>query len=786
MDDDQKINEKKLQKLLKEKELELKEKEKEIERLQKTKLGLYWDKEKEPEQVVLDCENNLPVLKRIKNKEIKSKTGEENILIEGDNFHALTCLNYTHKGKIDVIYIDPPYNTGAKDWKYNNQFVDSNDEYRHSKWLNMMEKRLRLAKNLLSESGVMICAIDKNEHNHLGLLLQKIFRNYEIHSINIVHNPRGIIGKNFSYIHENAYFVFPEGKKVIGRREIEEENIGWNNLRNWGTESLRKDAKNCFYGIVFDKERNKIVDFTDVCSDEFHPTINVAKDNNIIEIYPVDRNGIERKWRYARQNIEGIKNLLKIVNKNNVYDVQIGKNYGMYRTIWDDKKYDSNEYGSKLLKSIIDKDFPFPKSLYNVKDCINAVVHNKNSTILDFFAGSGTTGHAVLALNKEDGGNRKFILCTNNEINGMKKEFKEKYNLSNETFEKERKEKSKRFLDWEEKYGICSTVTYPRIEKVINGYPFQGKDKTELYRKEVKNYTQLKQIDIDEIEEIKATNKDKFDKVSTNFKDGILTVEGEKNITHKKEGLGGNLHYFKTDSIKKTKDWDRVKKNLTLKCTQMLCIKESIFYLEKEGVDYKIFSADKKDKFLCIYYNLIEESFKEFENEIKKLKNKKFIYIFSYNDTVEKSFFKRVQNFSVEPIPQQILNIYKELVKMTIPVKKSIIFIELSKAKVNIFDNKDKDNGARILRIVLEKIIQKICQNNHIELKNEHHKEKKLTTLNDELYKNEIFTQLQWNESRSFMIIGNKASHGEYEGYDLSKIKIFYKYCQELINSYIS
>lgn len=172
------------------------------------------------------------------------KSKPANILIEGDNYHALSVLNYTHKGKIDVIYIDPPYNTGAKDWKYNNNYVDINDLYRHSKWLNMMSKRLWIAKNLLKEDGVLICAIDENEVNHLGVLLEKIFKDYEIHCITIVHNPRGVQGKNFSYTHEYAYFVFRKGLKVIGdiqRGEILEEE-----LRDHGGESLRTDARKLF------------------------------------------------------------------------------------------------------------------------------------------------------------------------------------------------------------------------------------------------------------------------------------------------------------------------------------------------------------------------------------------------------------------------------------------------------------------------------------------------------------------------------------------------------------
>ena len=148
--------------------------------LKSKKYGLVWDSEREPEQVVLDCENNLPILKRIKGKEIRNDNKEDNILIEGDNYHALTVLNYTHKEKIDFIYIDPPYNNGKKSWQYNNDYIDKEDRYFHSKWLSFMSKRLRLAKNLLTEKGVLICAIDHNEQEALGLLLREIFPGKEI------------------------------------------------------------------------------------------------------------------------------------------------------------------------------------------------------------------------------------------------------------------------------------------------------------------------------------------------------------------------------------------------------------------------------------------------------------------------------------------------------------------------------------------------------------------------------------------------------------------------------
>jgi len=209
------------------------------------KYGLVW--EEKPEDVVEQCKNELPVLEEVQDRAIiKDKDQSVNLIIEGDNYHALSVLNYTHAGKIDVIYIDPPFNTGAKDWKYNNNYVDITDGYRHSKWLSMMSNRLRITKNLLKDDGVLICAIDENEFYRLGLLIEEIFNDFEIHCITIVHNPRGIQGKNFSYTHEYAFFIFRKGLQVIGPRKIRTDDIDWRNLRDNGGESLRTDAKKLF------------------------------------------------------------------------------------------------------------------------------------------------------------------------------------------------------------------------------------------------------------------------------------------------------------------------------------------------------------------------------------------------------------------------------------------------------------------------------------------------------------------------------------------------------------
>jgi len=411
---------------------------KKIERLKKElknkkKYGLVW--EEKPEEVVEMCKKKLPVLKDDKDKEIiTDKEKPINLLIEGDNYHALSVLNYTHNKKIDVIYIDPPYNTGAKDWKYNNDYVDINDAWRHSKWLNMMANRLQLAKNLLREDGVLICAIDDNEFYRLGLLLEDIFNGHEIHCITIVHNPRGVQGNNFSYTHEYAYFVFRKGLKVIGQRKINDDERHWNNLRNWGGESLREDARNCFYSIII--KDDEIIGFGEVVPNEFHPRKQTVKDGERFLVYPIDRKGIERKWRYARQSVEQVHYLLRAKKTTMGYEIEIGKDFGTVRTVWQDSRYDANEYGTKLVKNLVtETHFDFPKSVWNTYDCIAPILYKrKNGIVLDFFAGSGTTGHALLILNKEDGGNRKFILCTNNEND------------------------------------IAQEVCYPRIKKVINGH----------------------------------------------------------------------------------------------------------------------------------------------------------------------------------------------------------------------------------------------------------------------------------------------------------------------------
>ncbi len=384
-------------------------------------------------KAILD--SNRPIrktLRPIKEKSVNWNT-TQNLYIEGDNFEALKIIQESYLHKIKLIYIDPPYNTG-KNYFYKNDFSIDSNEYDeeagfiddngerlasnpvgsarfHSSWLSMMYQRLLLARNLLTEDGILVCAIDENEVFSLGMILKEIFGegSYDHVCVSVVHNPRGQQGKNFSYINEYAIFVFPKSIKAIANKVISNDDISWSPLRNWGSESERKDARNCFYPIIV--KDNKIIGFGDVSPDDYHPTQTV-QDNDTFYVYPIDRQGIERKWRYARQTVENVWSMLRPKKIDSGYDIELGKNFGVHKTIWDEKKYDANEYGSKLVSSLIPGGgFSFPKSLYTVLDTVYAATaDDKNAIIMDFFSGSGTTAHAVMKLNAVDGGNRKFIM----------------------------------------------------------------------------------------------------------------------------------------------------------------------------------------------------------------------------------------------------------------------------------------------------------------------------------------------------------------------------------------
>ena len=335
-----------------------------------------------------------------------------------------------------MIYIDPPFNTGASDWKYNNNYVDINDSYRHSKWISMMYNRLQLAKRLLKNNGVFICAIDDNELGSLLLLLDEIFPSKIKNTVVILNNPHGVSRSGFSRSHEYAIFVLPQGF-VVNKKKVAED-VRTINLRRSGNNSLREDSPTMFYPIIVDKKTLKIIEVGPVPEKNFHPKKQTIEKNKYFEVWPIDGKGIEKNWYYSKKRVEekGQTELkAKFIKAQvHIYFHHSNNSEQTYKSVWVGSVYDAGAYGATIVKQLTNNNFPFPKSIYTLYDCLKAVIKSKNAIILDFFAGSGTTGHAISLLNKEDGGNRQFILCTNNES------------------------------------GIAKKICYPRIKAVINGH----------------------------------------------------------------------------------------------------------------------------------------------------------------------------------------------------------------------------------------------------------------------------------------------------------------------------
>lgn len=422
------------------------------------KYGIVWDNEKEPEQVVVDCVKKLPILKSVHKKDIRTNDDDYNIMIEGDNYHALQVLNYTHKEKIDVIYIDPPYNTGNKDFTYNDKFVEKEDGYRHSKWLNFMEKRLELAKELLKDTGIIFISIDDNEQANLKLLCDKTFGENNFLANITIETGGGVYGAKASQI--NRTFVKTKDYLLVYTKN--------------------KSTKGDFSPIympadkLFDTHYNKYISneleiiplakylkSVKWIADEFKKyelPVSVNTIDTLMHIstrfrdyiYNEISTNIHGDWPYT-PTIEFSDTNVHLVDGLLVFKTAGGK-YRFYRSLSEAVRVTDDYSPSKCL-SFATGDLwkGFNQDMTNISDeggiqfkngkkpirLIKRILkwyNNPNSLVLDFFAGSGTTGHAVLDLNRQDGGNRHFILCTNNEGK------------------------------------IAETVCYPRLKNVINGY----------------------------------------------------------------------------------------------------------------------------------------------------------------------------------------------------------------------------------------------------------------------------------------------------------------------------
>ena len=476
--------------------------------LTEKKFGLVF--EEHTEEVDEKLLTHIPVLCADKDRRLcKDESKPWNFIIQGDNLQALYLLEKTHRGKVDCIYIDPPYNTGARDWKYNNDYVDGNDVYRHSKWLSMMKSRLLLAKHLLNpNSSVLIVTIDEKEYLRLGCLLEELFPTAKIQMISDVINPAGSTRPgSFARTDEYIYFV-RIGEFQIPRLALGDEwrvnptdkrttKLLWSMLKRTGTSKNRADRPNLFYPIYVNPNTRRIVKLGETIP------LGISRDTapkieGTVICWPLNEDGSEGVWQKAQSNLQPLIdngyvrvgnpsskegrgytiNYLKQgeVNKieKGIYEITGRREDGSviseteYQSFipgsaWRIATHDASRNGSNLLQKIFaGKRFPFPKSLYSVKDVLTfAVAQKPEAVIVDFFAGSGTTMHAINLLNAEDGGNRTCIMVTNNEIS-----------------EAEEKEMSKRGVikgdaEWEEK-GIAKYVTWPRTVCTINGVDING------------------------------------------------------------------------------------------------------------------------------------------------------------------------------------------------------------------------------------------------------------------------------------------------------------------------
>ena len=531
------------------------------------KYGLVWEQHEEAVDVMM--RDNIPVFTEVPEREITAVPGQGyNFILEGDNLHALHLLTKTHRGKIDVIYIDPPYNTKNKDFIYDDKRIDSTDGFQHSKWISFMAERLRIAGDLLSKNGIMAISIGYHEVNNLMMLCQEMFSTKNVVCVTVQTSSGNAVQNGFTYVQEYIVFITPPEFEPL---ELESEKKKYANpYHGMNLSGFNQTQRpNQVYPIFVDSDgriagcgktlQERIDDgsYTGDKSD-FQFNYDEAPDGTVA-IWPITQRGDACVWRLIPEKLQQNWDLgyIKVVpNKKgkNKYTIQylsggiieqieegeletyqpdktiptlevVGFKTAASSvpTIWTDTKFLTSA-GSKDIKAVFGSkvDFPFPKPIALIKEIL-CRTSKSNSIILDFFAGSGTTAQAVLELNHEDNGNRRFILCTNNENN------------------------------------ICDAITYPRVKTVITGnrsngtiYTYDNQMRTLLLDKKI-TLSDLKTTTLyDEIVSAKKDYEQEFCKFSTEIKNGRVYLYGLGERVEVK-GVAANLLFYRTEFISKGK-----------------------------------------------------------------------------------------------------------------------------------------------------------------------------------------------------------------------------------------
>lgn len=585
----------------------------------KKKYGLIW--EEHEERVDLEMETKIPVFKEEKALEIYTdKDKDINFLIEGDNLHSLHLLKKTHKGKIDCIYIDVPYNREKDDFIYDDNTVEKDDAFKHSKWLSAMKRRLEIMWDLLSPNGVIFISIDDNEQAALKLLCDDLF--IEDNFIACIPRRTKSSGKTSDKILLNHDYIL-----VYERNEKEGDIVPLDHIDDgfkYEDEYVDKRGKyKLNQTLDYDSlSYSKSLDYElEINGEKFYPGTSYDK---WIERQNGNYKRADWAWRWCKELFDfGYENGFivinesqngkriytktylnaKIVQDNNGYKIEyMNRKKPMSTLDFTDAIY-SNDNAKKDLKRIFSGEvvFDYPKPVELIKS-ICKLIGNKNAIFLDCYAGSGTTGEAILEMNKIDGGNRKFILCTNNQNN------------------------------------ICRNITYERIRKVIEGYKYTGKKERVLYEKKL-TLNHLKNMNkiLDEIKSIEETRSDDFDRISKSLRDGVLKVLGVDTYEEEAIGLGGNLKYYKTEYI------DKCIEERTSLTEELINYIEPLIQLEN-GVRLD-------DEFVKVIYD--DESADEFINSEENLINCKKIYI--SDDvllTTEQEYLLCKYNIKVTDIPK--------------------------------------------------------------------------------------------------------------------------------------
>jgi len=570
------------------------------------KFGLVWEKSKAEEAVVTQCRESLPVLAPVKSFTIASNPfGPQHIIIEGENYEALSVLGYTYAHQIDVIYIDPPYNTGKNTLKYRDNYRDKQHSYRHSQWLAFMFNRLCLCVDLLTEDGVIFISIDDHEMAHLKLLCDELFgeKNFLGNFVWINRTTPNDAANMFATDHEYI-LIYAKNKKKFKFSGISKDLSKYVNRDKDPRGPWMPDNPSAASGS--EKDRFPIVNpFT---QETYYPPKG-------------------RYWAFSEKRVQAWTDTGKLV-----FPKEKGKKF-LLKKYLSELKADTNpassvisgiytSQGTKELKQIFGEGSPlkYPKPNALMK-YLFSLLEKKEGNFLDFFSGSGTTGQAILELNKEDGGQRRFILCNSNEND------------------------------------LCRKVLYPRIRKIVKGYSTEDK-KTEILFQQKIDLNGLKKAGayLEQMETMAQQAKGQYDTFRRSFKDNVLVLAGVKQSRIRVAGTGGNVRYFKTT-------YARPRHKHTLQdtyavCTNLLCFCENAYEHLETGKGFDIYEG--KGSVMAIYFELPNNNNRALFKALQQIQLPKKLYYFS-STPPDDNLIQSVKNCTFIPIPERLFKFYKEL-----------------------------------------------------------------------------------------------------------------------------